>query len=241
MSSTSSNTFIVYKHTSPNNKVYIGITEFDPKYRWKNNGKGYKHQSVFFNAIIKYGWINFKHEIVAENLTKEGALDKEEKLIQYYKSYDRRFGYNVSLRGPKYGEHVKERKIESRRLPVSKNPNWINSGKIVYKKDKAGTIIKTYRSVHALAIELDTPIETLRTRLNKYKVLEYDEYNYMYADNKIPKVEMLSMSNELIRIFNSLADAYKYLGIINKGHIAQVCTGKRNSYKGYKWRFNYED
>ena len=82
MSSTSSNTFIVYKHTSPSNKVYIGITEFNPYFRWKNNGSGYKHQSVFFNAIIKYGWINFKHEIIAEHLTKQEALDKEEELIQ---------------------------------------------------------------------------------------------------------------------------------------------------------------
>ena len=30
----------VYKHTSPSNKVYIGITSREPKLRW-DNGNGY--------------------------------------------------------------------------------------------------------------------------------------------------------------------------------------------------------
>ena len=83
-----SNTYIVYKHTSPNDKIYIGISKNDPKYRWLSNGKGYKSQTVFFNAIIKYGWINFKHEILYTNLSEEEALNKEEELIRLYKSYD---------------------------------------------------------------------------------------------------------------------------------------------------------
>ena len=34
-------TYTVYKHISPSNKVYIGITSIDPKQRW-NSGHGYK-------------------------------------------------------------------------------------------------------------------------------------------------------------------------------------------------------
>ena len=111
----------------------------------------------------------------------------------------------------------------------------------MHKKTKEGIIIKTYRSVHELAIELDTPIETLRTRLNKYKVLKFDAFDYMYADNQTPKVEMLSMEDEYIRTFDSLAEAYKYLNRVNKGGITEVCTGKKISYNGYKWRFKYEN
>lgn len=241
MKQKSSNTYIIYKHTSPSNKIYIGISKYEPKFRWLKNGKGYKHQTVFFNAIIKYGWINFKHEILYYGLTEKQALDKEEQLIQQYKSYDRRYGYNISLRGPKYGTYIKEKMVKSRRLPVSEIPNWRNSGKIVHKKDKYGTIIKTYRSVHELALDLNTPVETLRTRLNKYKTLEYDEFDYVYAQNQIPKVEMLTLESEHIKTFNSLADAYKFLNKVNKGGITQVCTGKRYSYNGYKWRFKYEN
>ena len=53
--------YTVYKHTSPNGKVYIGITCKPTKARWKN-GKGYKNNDYFYNAILKYGWENFSHE-----------------------------------------------------------------------------------------------------------------------------------------------------------------------------------
>lgn len=241
MDSNMYNSYIVYKHTSPSSKVYIGITKFDPKYRWLNNGRGYKTQTTFFNAIIKYGWINFKHEILYKNLSEEQALDKEEELIQQYKSYDRRYGYNISLRGPKYGAFIKERIIKSRRLPIAPLPNWKNRGKIVHKKDANGTIIRTYRSIHELAVDLNTPVETLRTRLNKYKTLIYNDYIYEYAKVQVPKVEMLDLSGEHIKTFNSLSEAYKYINRVNKGGITEVCTGKKSSYVGYKWRFRYED
>lgn len=241
MDSNMYNSYIVYKHTSPSSKVYIGITKFDPKYRWLNNGRGYKTQTTFFNAIIKYGWINFKHEILYKDLSEEQALDKEEELIQQYKSYDRRYGYNISLRGPKYGAFIKERIIKSRRLPIAPLPNWKNRGKIVHKKDANGTIIRTYRSIHELAVDLNTPIETLRTRLNKYKTLIYNDYIYEYAKVQVPKVEMLDLSGEHIKTFNSLSEAYKYINRVNKGGITEVCTGKKSSYVGYKWRFRYED
>ena len=36
----------VYKHTSPSNKVYIGMTTVQPEERW-NNGWGYKKTTIF--------------------------------------------------------------------------------------------------------------------------------------------------------------------------------------------------
>lgn len=237
------NNYIVYKHTSPSNKVYIGITGFDPSYRWLKNGKGYKRQTVFFNAIIKYGWINFKHDILFKNLSEEDALDKEEMLIRQYKSYDRRFGYNVSLRGsmsPTDNTNSKRQNI--RRKEVLPIPQWKNRGKIVNKYDKSSNkIIKVFRSVHELALELSTPIETVRTRLNKYHVLEYDNVYYKYAESQTPKVEMLDMSGNFIMMFDSLDLAYKHINRVNKGGITSVCSGKKQSYVGYKWRFKYEN
>ena len=46
--------YIVYKHTSPSNKIYIGITCQDVERRWRN-GDGYKSQKYFYRAIKKYG------------------------------------------------------------------------------------------------------------------------------------------------------------------------------------------
>lgn len=53
-------------------KKYIGQTIQDPKYRWGKDGNGYKGQA-FYNAILKYGWKNFDHEILAVVDSKEEA------------------------------------------------------------------------------------------------------------------------------------------------------------------------
>jgi hypothetical protein len=66
--------YYVYLHTNTiNKKVYIGMTKLTPKARWGGNGGGYRHQSRFYNDILKYGWDNFTHEIVHSGLTKEEA------------------------------------------------------------------------------------------------------------------------------------------------------------------------
>lgn len=88
--------FVVYKHTSPNGKVYIGITKQNPLYRW-DNGMGYSGQPKFFRAIVKYGWDNIKHEILFTDLTEEEACAKEKELIQFYDSA--KSGYNASTGG----------------------------------------------------------------------------------------------------------------------------------------------
>lgn len=91
-------TYTVYKHTTPSNKVYIGITSKDVKIRW-NKGLGYKNNTHFWNAICKYGWTNIQHDIVAENLTKSEACELEIKLIAEYDSTNPDKGYNHSAGG----------------------------------------------------------------------------------------------------------------------------------------------
>lgn len=236
--------YLVYKHTAPNGKVYIGITGFDPKHRWLNNGRGYQHQTTFFNAIIKYGWVNFKHDILYTELTEKEALDKEEELIQKYKSYDRRYGYNISLRGHKYGETINKeinRKLKPKNIPPI--PKWNNIGRVVEKKDKNGNILCTYKSVRAVATALNENIETLRTRLNKYKVLDYVNFTLSYGKQEpLPKIQMLTLSGELLKTFKNVSEAYRFLGKINKGHISKACRGIGSSnYLGYKWRYYYEN
>lgn len=99
--------FTVYKHTSPSGKVYIGITSQEPAKRWAN-GKGYKHSPHFRAAIEKYGWEAFKHEILAEGLTREAAEEMEVALIAQYNSSDRGFGYNAEKGGSLPGRASEE-------------------------------------------------------------------------------------------------------------------------------------
>lgn len=84
---------IIYKHTCPNGKVYIGQTKQKPERRWQH-GNGYKENDYFYRAIKKYGWNNIKHEILADDLATEEANELEIQLISQYKANDRSCGYN---------------------------------------------------------------------------------------------------------------------------------------------------
>lgn len=100
--------YTVYKHTVPNGKVYIGITNRSPETRWGKNGNGYKRNTHFYNAINKYGWESIKHEILFVNLSKETACQMEIKLIEEYDSTNILNGYNKSTGGDNGNAGVKE-------------------------------------------------------------------------------------------------------------------------------------
>ena len=71
------NDYVVYIHKNIlNGKVYVGQT-CNLSERWRNNGKNYFNSIKFYNAIKKYGWDNFTHEVVYSNLNKQ-ASDKDE-------------------------------------------------------------------------------------------------------------------------------------------------------------------
>ena len=88
--------FLVYKHTDPEGKVYIGYCCGDLKKRWAS-GNGYRSCGRFNEAIKKYGPENFTHEVIAEGLTFAEALDLERKLILEYDSTNPEKGYNTMV------------------------------------------------------------------------------------------------------------------------------------------------
>jgi hypothetical protein len=92
------NNYCIYKHTFPNGKVYIGITSQKPEKRWVK-GHGYSSQPGIRNAINKYGWENIKSEILFNNLSEECANKKEKELISFYRSKNRKHGYNLTEGG----------------------------------------------------------------------------------------------------------------------------------------------
>lgn len=89
--------FLIYKHTSPSGKSYIGQTN---NFNRRTNG----HASInspcraLKNAILKYGWDNFSHEILVDNLTLEQANELETKFILEFNTLSPN-GYNLTTGG----------------------------------------------------------------------------------------------------------------------------------------------
>ena len=96
-------TFCVYKHTNKiNGKVYIDQTKngSNPWLRWGHNAWGYSGKySYLDNTIAKYGWENFEHEILHNNLTSDEANYWEIEEIKNHNATNPKFGYNQTQGG----------------------------------------------------------------------------------------------------------------------------------------------
>lgn len=105
--------YYIYMHKNKiNGKVYIGQTCQNPIYRW-NHGEGYKGSPRFYSAIQSYGWDNFEHLILYNNLTLNEANKIEADLIAKFHSTDLNYGYNLDEGGKNKGTNEETRKKQS--------------------------------------------------------------------------------------------------------------------------------
>lgn len=211
-------------HTSPSNKRYIGITGQKPKRRWREDGYGYKDNLYFWKAIQKYGWDNFKHEILFEGLSKEEAEQKEIELISYYKSNYKDFGYNLSSGGEsgsngyKYNEEQRE---HMRKIHGGKNNP-------MYGKHHTKDTIEIERIKH---MRENLSPETI------YK-MSIAKKGKKRSEESIKK-QIESISNKVICLETSVVyNGTKEAGRLNNldpSSISKVCRGERQTCGGFHW------
>lgn len=108
----------VYKHTLKNDgRMYIGQT-CNIKDRWKPSA--YKTCTKFYNAILYYGWNNFTHEIIADNLTLEEANKLEEQLIKQFDTINTGFNLNSGGENKLHNNQTKQ-KMSNARTGIKKS------------------------------------------------------------------------------------------------------------------------
>ena len=249
--------YTVYKHTTPNGKVYIGITCRKPEYRW-NGGEGYKKNNHFYNAIKKYGWYNIKHEIVADGLSKEDACCMEIELIAKYRSNDPALGYNKSTGGEISAigfKHTEESRKRMSALKSGKNNPFYGKHLTDEHKEHLRQAMSGEKN-HFYGKHISE--ESKQKRLAKVKGMFAGEKNPMYgkhhSDETVKKIKDALKGKfegannpsakavicvETGEVFATMKEAEAKTGILWQG-ISHVVRGVRHTAGGYHWKY-YEE
>lgn len=194
-----------------NDKIYIGKTERTIEERFKEHCRATKQlrneKRPLYNAMNKYGIEHFKIEKI-EECSIDNSCEREKYWIEYYGSFQ--YGYNATLGGD--GKAYIDREL----------------------------VIKTYNEVQnqtQVAKILNIDITTIRNILRDNSI-PIKTSQTISKENNSKKVAMLDKNTlEILNVFNSVKDAEKFLNITYKSHIPKVCNGKRQTFKGYKWKW----
>lgn len=243
------NMYTVYKHTLPkeisgkdNDMIYIGITSWKPEKRWQN-GRGYYKQSYFYNAIKKYEFNNFVHEILFTNLTKDEAEQKEIELIAEYQSNNREFGYNIANGGNCIGTVSEETK---KKISKANMGNQYGKGRILSDEHKRKISETMKGNQYAKGRKMPEHIMRIliKSRQNekvrrKISIANTGKKHSEETKRKLSESHK-GLGNKRVvcietgAIYNSIKEASIQLNL--KGyHIGSCCSGNRQTCGGFHW------
>lgn len=191
----------VYKYTSPSGKAYIGQTAGSLKIRARNlvSGAGYKKCSLFWKAINKYGFLNFKVEIL-EEVPLEKIDEREIFFIEKNKTIAP-YGYNLSF-GGKGGK----------------------SKEVFVYSAQSGEFIERYPSLTEASLFTEVPLETIcavikqQNRKQAHNLIFLDRYIEKYdisflLRKNYTKIFVYDKNGNYLSSYDKITDAAKHLGI----------------------------
>lgn len=251
---------IIYKYTSPSRKVYIGqtISEKTRRNTFLNIKCLYAGGKID-KARQKYGPENFKYEILdtITDLDKKQLLKQLNKLETYYISkYDSfRNGYNSTPGGQfiyVYTNGDKEKISKSKSKPVIQYDLYGNYVKIWDSSMQASKELNINAQcirnccneiqAHANIYQWRWYIEDFSLKIDSLpedkidSILKSKDSHNSTNGRTFKKVIQYDLNGDFIRIFNSLTEAAKSVGISSTTCISQCCKNLGASY-GYIWRF----
>ena len=254
-------TWKIYKHTNLlNGKAYIGQTSAaNPKSRWAG-GSGYSRKNpIFYNAIQKYGWENFSHEILVDNIpTLEEANRLEIELIAKYHTYIKDpecWGYNTTPGGSgrphPQSEETKQKIRNSLKGRVFTEEHKLKISKTLRRKEviciELGT---TYESIAEAARQTGISRENLKSAVNSLRSSAGGYHWALVGDNKrIKELKQLNghckAAKRKVRcietgiVYESITAAANAVGCVGPAISAVLC-GRVKTAKGYHWEYYTE-
>ena len=213
--------YIVYMHQNKlDGKVYIGTTSQKGNDRWRH-GKGYKQNSKFYEAIQKFGWDNFEHKILFDNLTKEDAERKETEMIALYKSNTDEHGYNMQSGGVAKFTITEEVK---RKIGVAlKGRKFSEEHKRKIGEAQKGQKNHRYGKHHS---------EAAKEHIRKANIENPSSGTFPKR-----KVDQFDLQGNFIKTWDSMGEIQRVLGI-KHCTISDCCRGKQKTSGGYIWKYS---
>jgi group I intron endonuclease len=196
-------------------------------------GKGYVECTAFYNAIKKYGWDNFTHEVLEKNLDYETACKKERFYISKFNTTNREHGYNLesggvancvvseetkrrisnTLKGRKGTPHTEETKLKLRNARLGKK---MPPKSAEYRKRLSESLKgRTFSAEHCKHIS--------------------EGKKGTQAGAKNPRARKV-LCVETGVVFDTIKDAGKFTGGSPK-NIVSVCRGRLRTSGGYHWQY----
>ncbi len=224
------NNYTVYIHRNKiNGKIYVGQTCQIPEKRW-DNGRGYETSTRFFNAILKYGWDNFEHIIIKQNLSQEEANILEIQLIKQYQTQNDKYGYNITSGGSNYSHSEETKKKIGKANSIAlkgktHSSDW--SKKISQKFTGQGNPF--YGKKHTE----ESKRKISENRKGKLTGKEHPMYGKKHTEESLQKMSKNRQGKAGKRvlcintgeIFNCMMDAARWCGLSNSSSIGQCCMG----------------
>lgn len=216
MASRPKRTYYIYCHTAPNGKRYIGQTSTNPNVRW-GAGSGYVNCPYIHRAIKKYGWENFRHDILIVCNTKKMCDLLEKKLISFFDTTDPNRGYNISKGGngptgvPWTEEHRKRHS-----MLVSGSGNGM------------------YGKRHSAEARAKMSAKLTGRKLPEKERAKKTEFLLEAVAKSRQPVNQYDLDGNLVATHESMSEAARAIGK-SESSINQCCNGKRNTAYGFKW------
>lgn len=225
--------YVVYKHTAPNGKCYVGMTSQSLERRARD-GRAYAECTAFYNAILKYGWGNFEHEVLASGLTYDEACEKERFYISECHSLTTEWGYNLATGGNvnKVMSEESRRKISQTltgRKRVPHTPETKLKISVANRGKKQPPRCDEYRK--KLSDSLKGRVFTPEHRANISKAKTGSATSG--KNNSHPR-SVLCVETGIV--FDTIKEAGEFTGGSSK-NIISCCRGRLKTSGGYHWQY----
>lgn len=233
-------TYCVYIHTNKiNGKKYVGQTIFgnNPNERWRN-GTGYVHSPYFWNAIQKYGWDSFEHDVIASKLTKEEADNFERLLIEKLNTCDNSCGYNMTCGGDGQSGRSLTEETKQKISKALKGRKLTDETKMKIGKASEGRNVGRRHTEDELEKMSQPRKRKCQPNPNSkiYNLRSEDVKKRIQESSHKKEVLQKDIDGNVLNIYDSLSNASRATGI-NLGNISSCCNKRVKTVGGFIWEF----